>query len=108
MRIFYLIPFLLLVQSGYSQNLIPRIRLSLARTSKSATFDEKDLHTINGKMFVGKPFDVGIQAGVGVQIFKKLILDVRYTYGLKGFEYFTNDFDKNRVLEFSVCRPIHL
>jgi hypothetical protein len=59
-------------------------------------------------VYVGGPIDFGIQAGFGVFLFERLTLDLRYSHGLKGFEYVNNDSDKNRVLQFSIGVPLRL
>lgn len=70
-------------------------------------FKEND-QQLSDKLYIGTPFDIGLQAGFGVLLFDKFIVDVRYTAGLKGYEYFNNDLDQNRVLQFSVGVPINI
>lgn len=62
----------------------------------------------NGTLSIGGPIDIAVQAGIGVLFFNKVVLDVRYSEGLKGYEFFYQDSDANRVLQFSVGFPIRL
>jgi hypothetical protein len=90
-----------------------------ARSSPTAKLDEYPVdfdvnfkkevsHSKGREIFVGRPLDVGIQSGMGILLFDRLTVDVRYTYGLVGFRYFRNEEDGNRVLQFSVSTPILL
>lgn len=70
-------------------------------------FKKNDPH-LTDNLYIGSPIDVGLQAGLGFLLFDKVIVDVRYSLGLKGYEFFNNEFDKNRVLQFCVGVPIKL
>lgn len=79
--------------------------------------------TINGKIRYDKPperhngdnvyiqnrFDVGLQVGLGVTVFKAVSVEARYGYGLTGFsQRYRETSAKNRVIQLGVALPLNL
>ena len=59
--------------------------------------------------YLGHALDYGVQAGFGVYLFNKFLVDARYSLGLRGLQFKRGDqLDRNMVFQFSVGMPIHL
>jgi hypothetical protein len=60
-------------------------------------------------LYLDKPFDVGVQLGVGSLLFKSLQLEIRFTHGLTEFQYMSSNYrGYNRSFQVGAGLPLNL
>lgn len=81
---------------------------SMSKSSYSAKIDfsKRENGSLSSDVQLGNKYDFSLQCVLGVFLRRKIAIDVRYTLGLSDFEFFENEFDSNRVLQFSFGVPI--
>jgi hypothetical protein len=98
----------------YTVNTEPKSESSTALYK--VKFGKKPEEDDDNIKYLDNQFDVGIQLGGGVLIAKKVMLDIRYTFGLTNLmdsekeatEGNVNNKSRNKVLQFTVGLPINL
>lgn len=59
-------------------------------------------------IFLGSPIDIGLQVGIGVLLFDKVVFEIGYNRGLKAFEFYYEEEDYNQNLQISVGMPFRM
>ena len=81
------------------------VRATSERQIRFNAFDEEHPN----HLYLDKPFDLGIQLGVGSLLFKTVQIEIRFTHGLTDFEYVSSKYrGYNRSFQISSGLPFNL
>lgn len=80
------------------------VRATSERQIRFNAFDEEHPN----HLYLDKPFDVGVQLGVGSLLFKAVQMEIRFTHGLTEFQYISNYKGYNQSFQISAGLPFNI